>query len=165
VHLVAVLGYSGRRGDALHDVCAKRLRQAEELVDDADAVLLSGWGRRRNGAGEAELMRAAWNGGDVPLLVDDKPRSTVENAVGVATTARRLDATEVTVVTSRWHAFRAGALVRAALPGVAVRTSSPPGGPPVLLLAREAVCLLAFPYHLLRLRLQEQFHSGQTTRS
>jgi uncharacterized SAM-binding protein YcdF (DUF218 family) len=152
VHLVAVLGYSGRRGDALHDLCAARLRHAEKLVDDADAVLLSGWGRRRNGTGEAELMRAAWNGGEVQLLADDSPRSTVDNAVGVATAARRLDATEVTVVTSRWHAFRARALVRAALPGVEVRTSSPAGRAPVLVLAREAACVIALPYHLLRLR-------------
>jgi hypothetical protein len=153
VHLVAVLGYSGRRGDALHDVCATRLRHAEQLVGTADAVLLSGWGRRRNGAGEAELMRAAWNGGDVPLLVDEQPHSTAENATGVAAAARRLDATEVTVVTSRWHAFRARALVRAALPGVAVRTSSPPGPAPALLVAREAACAIALPYHLLRLRV------------
>ena len=150
MHLVAVLGYSARRDDALHDVCARRLRHAEQLVGTADAVLLSGWGRRRNGAGEAELMRAAWNGGDVPLLIDEKSQSTVENATGVAAAARQLDATEVTVVTSRWHAFRARALVRKALPGVEVRTSSPPGRPPVLLLAREAACVIALPYQLLR---------------
>jgi DUF218 domain-containing protein len=160
VHLVAVLGYSGRRDDALHDVCATRLRHAEQLVGTADAVLLSGWGRHRNGAGEAELMRAAWKGGDVPLLVDEKPHSTVENATGVAAAARHLDATEVTVVTSRWHAFRARALVRKALPGVEVRTSSPPGRPPVLLFAREAACLVALPYQLLRVRLAKEFRSG-----
>jgi DUF218 domain len=156
MHLVAVLGYSGRRGDALHDVCAARLRHAEQLVDGADAVLLSGWGRRRNGSGEAGLMRAAWNGGDVPLIEDDKARSTVENAAGVAAAARRLDATEVTVVTSRWHAFRARALVRAALPGVDVRTSSPPGRARVALAARELACVVALPVQLLRLRARRQ---------
>jgi DUF218 domain-containing protein len=154
MHLVAVLGYSGRNGDALHDVCGARLRHAEQLVGRADAVLLSGWGRRRNGAREAELMRAAWNGGDVPLLVDDKPRSTVENAVGVAAAARRLDASEVTVVTSRWHALRARTLVRAALPGVTVRSSSPDGRAPIALLARELACVAALPYQLLRLHLR-----------
>jgi DUF218 domain-containing protein len=152
MHLVAVLGYSDRRGETLHDVCAARVRHAEQLVGSADAVLLSGWGRRRNGAGESQLMRAAWNGGDVPLLADDEPRSTVENAMGVAAAARELDATEVTVVTSRWHALRAGALVRAALPGVAVRTSSPKGRAPVKLLARELVCVIALPYQQLRVR-------------
>ena len=60
----------------------------------------------------------------------------------------------VTVVTSRWHAFRARALVRAALrdPGVSVRSSSPPGRPPLALLAREAVCFAALPYQLVALR-------------
>ena len=152
MHLIAVLGYSGRRGDALHDVCAERLRQAEQLAPGADAVLLSGWGRRRNGAGEAELMRAAWNGGNVPLIADETARSTVENAIAVADTARRLDATEVTVVTSGWHAFRARALVRTALPGVLVRTSPSAGRAPAVLLAREAVCIVALPYQLLRVR-------------
>ena len=156
MHLVAVLGYSGRRGDALHAVCAERLRHAEQLVGDADAVLLSGWGRRRNGAGEAELMRTAWNGGNVPLIADDDARSTVENALGTAVTARRLDATDVTVVTSRWHAFRARALVRAALPGVSVRTPSPAGRPPVALLVREVACVGVLPYQLLRVRARRR---------
>ncbi len=97
-------------------------------------------------------MRAAWNGREVRLIADDTARSTAGNAVSVAETARRLDAAEVTVVTSRWHAFRARTLVRAALPGVSVRTSSPTGRPPVSLLARELVCVAALPYHLVRLR-------------
>jgi hypothetical protein len=150
------LGYSGRRGDALHDICAARLRHAEQLVDDADAVLLSGWGRRRNGSGEVELMRAAWDGGDVPLIADATARSTVDNAVGVAAAARRLGATEVTVVTSRWHALRARTLVRAALPGVVVRTSSPAGGASAVLLARELACVVALPYQVLRVRLRRE---------
>lgn len=156
MHLVAVLGYSGGRANGLHELCAERLRHAEQLVAaDTDAVLLSGWGRRRNVA-EAELMRAAWNGGDVRLIADETARSTAENAVSIADTARRLDATDVTVVTSRWHAFRARMLVRAALPGVAVRTSSPPGRPPVGLLARELICASALPYYLIRLRARAQ---------
>jgi hypothetical protein len=152
MRLVAVLGYSGRRSDGLHVVCSERLRHAEQLVGDGDAVLLSGWARRRNGFGEAELMRGAWNGADAPLVIDPTARNTRQNAVGVAETARRLAASEVVVVTSRWHAFRARALVRAALPGVSVLTSSPAGLPPVALLARELVCLAALPYHLIRLR-------------
>jgi uncharacterized SAM-binding protein YcdF (DUF218 family) len=154
MRLVAVLGYSGRRSDGLHAVCAERLRHAEQLVAHADAVLLSGWARRTNGADEAELMRVAWKGEDLQLVSDATARNTRENAVGVADTVRRLGANEVVVVTSRWHAFRARTLVRAALrePGVSVRTSSPPGRPPVTLLARELVCLAALPYHLIRLR-------------
>jgi hypothetical protein len=154
MRLVAVLGYSGRRSDGLHAVCSERLRHAEQLVADGDAVLLSGWARRRNGAGEAELMRGAWNGADTPLVIDAAARNTRQNAAGVAETARRLAADEVVVVTSRWHAFRARTLVRAALrrPGVSVLTSSPAGRLPVALLARELACLAALPYHLIRLR-------------
>jgi uncharacterized SAM-binding protein YcdF (DUF218 family) len=154
VRLVAVLGYSARRSDGLHAVCAARLRHAEQLADGADTVLLSGWARRRNGAGEAELMRTAWKGADVRLISDATARNTRENAARVAETARRLGASEVGVVTSRWHAFRARMLVRALLrePGVLVQASSPAGRAPVQLVARELVCLAALPFHLIGLR-------------
>jgi hypothetical protein len=142
MRLVAVLGYSRRRFDGIHDVCAERLRHAETL--DGDAVLLSG---------EADVMKPAWNGGDVPVLTDVAARNTRQNAAGIAEAARRLGASEVVVVTSRWHAFRARALVRAALPRVQVSSSSPPGRPPLALLAREIACLAMLPYQLLRLRL------------
>ena len=150
--LVAVLGYSGRRHHGLHDVCAKRLRHAEQLAAPGDTVLLSGWARHTNGTGEADLMREAWQGTDVELVADATARNTRENALGVAKAARELGADEVVVVTSGWHAPRARTLVRAALPGVSVETSSPPGRRPVALVAREAVCLAALPYHLIRIR-------------
>jgi len=156
VHLIAVFGYSERRTKALHALCAERLRQAEDIAIGNDVVLLSGRGRWRDGADEAELMRAAWNGKNVQLIKDGSARNTRGNAASVAAAARSLGATEVTVVTSRWHAFRAGALVRAALPDVAVRTSSPAGRPPVRLLLRELLCLVALPYHLLRLRARRR---------
>jgi uncharacterized SAM-binding protein YcdF (DUF218 family) len=158
VRLVAVLGYSARRSDGLHAVCAARLRHAEQLAANGDTVLLSGWARRRNGAGEAELMREAWNGSDVKVSADATARNTRENAAGVAETARRLGANEIVVVTSRWHAFRARMLVRAALtePGGLVRTSSPAGRAPVQLVARELACLAALPFHLIRLRARRR---------
>jgi uncharacterized SAM-binding protein YcdF (DUF218 family) len=141
MRLVAVLGFSGRRADDLHAVCADRLRHAEGLVREADTVLLSG---------EAELMRGVWKSGDV--LLDPHARNTRQNAKGVAAAAHRLSAQEVVVVTSTWHAFRARTLVRAALgPGVPVRSSSPPGRPPLRLLARELACLAVLPVHLLGL--------------
>jgi uncharacterized SAM-binding protein YcdF (DUF218 family) len=154
VRLVAVLGYSARRSDGLHAVCAARLRHAEQLAGGADTVLLSGWARRRNGAGEAELMRSAWKGAEVRLISETTARNTRENAARVAETARRLGASEIVVVTSRWHTFRARTLVRAALrePNVFVETSSPAGRAPVRLVAREFVCLAALPFHLIRLR-------------
>jgi uncharacterized SAM-binding protein YcdF (DUF218 family) len=141
MRLVAVFGYSRRRFDGMHDVCAERVRHAEGL--EADAVLLSG---------EAELMRAAWNGTDAAIHTDGAARNTRENALGVAEASRRLGATEVVVVTSRWHALRARTLVRSALPGVPVSSSSPPTQPPLALLAREVVCVAALPYQMLRLR-------------
>jgi len=152
MRLVAVLGYSGRRHPGLHDVCAARLRHAEQLARAGDAVLLSGWARHTNGTGEAELMREAWKGGEVELVSDATARNTRENALGVAKAARELGADEVVVVTSGWHAPRARTLVRAALPDVSVETSSPPGRRPLSLVAREAVCLAALPYHLLRIQ-------------
>ena len=143
MRLVAVLGYSRRWSDGMHDICAERLRHAESL--DADAVLLSG---------EAELMRGAWKGSGVRLIADGTARSTAGNAASIADTARRLEATDVTVVTSRWHAFRARMLVRSALSGhgIAVRSSSPHSRPPLALLGRELACLAMLPYQLLRLR-------------
>jgi uncharacterized SAM-binding protein YcdF (DUF218 family) len=163
VRLVAVLGYSARRPGGLHAVCAARLSHAEKIASVDDAVLLSGWARRRNGTGEAELMRTAWNGSDVRLITDSTARNTRENAAEVAETARRLGASEVIVVTSRWHAFRARTLVRAALDDrdVVVDTSSPGGRPPVTLLARELVCVVGLPYQLLRVRAR-RLRSGRS---
>jgi len=70
----------------------------------------------------------------------------------VARTAHRLAATDVTVVTSWWHAFRARTLIRAALPNAAITSSSPRGRAPLALLARELVCVVAVPYQVRRLR-------------
>jgi uncharacterized SAM-binding protein YcdF (DUF218 family) len=154
--LVAVLGYSARRSNGVHPVCAERLRHAEELAADGDTVLLSGWARRGHGAGEAELMREAWKGADALLVADVTARNTRENVAAVAELARRLGASEVLVVTSHWHAFRARTLLRARLrePNVLVRASSPPGRAPMRLVARELACLAALPVHLLGLRLR-----------
>ena len=142
MRLVAVLGYSGRRSRELHAVCEVRVRHAETL--DADAVLLSG---------EAELMQGVWRGGEVVL--DTRARNTRENARGVAEAARRLEADEVVIVTSAWHALRARILVRAAIgdPAVTVTSSSPPGPKPVRLLARELACLAALLLQLLDQRV------------
>jgi hypothetical protein len=145
MRLVAVLGYSGRRRGELHVICEARVRHAETL--NADAVLLSG---------EAELMQGAWRGGEVVL--DMRARNTRENARGVAEAARRLEADEVVVVTSAWHALRARKLVRAAIgdPAVTVTSSSPPGPRPVRLLARELACLAVLPLQLLVVQRTDQ---------
>jgi uncharacterized SAM-binding protein YcdF (DUF218 family) len=151
VRLVAVLGYSSRRTPGLHTLCVERLRHAEQVAAPGDRVLLSGWGRRGS-VTEAQLMRDAWQGAELELIADRTARNTRENAASIAEVARRLHVTEVTVVTSRWHAFRAARLVRAALPGVLVRTSSPAGYPHPVLALRELVCVLALPFHLIGAR-------------
>ena len=156
VRLVAVLGYSSGRADGLHDLCAARLRHAECLAGDDDVVLFSGWRAQRSSASEAGLMRAAWSGANARLIADASARNTAENARAIADTARRVAAAEVVLVTSRWHAFRARALVRAALPGVNVRTPSPGGAAPVALLARELLCFALLPFQLIRLRLRRR---------
>ncbi len=124
-----MLGYSaGGPGDELHPICVARLRHAEEIAEGARAVVLSGYARH-GGRGEAELMRAAWAGPDVPLVCDTTARSTAGNAAGIAAAARALAADQVVVVTSGWHRLRARALVRSALrgSGIAVEASSAPG--------------------------------------
>ena len=127
-------------------------------------MILSGWARRRAPAAEAELMREAWRGPELPVVVDDTARSTVGNATAVARIARDLGAGEVVVVTSRWHAPRAAALVRAALhgTGIAVKVSSPGGVHEPWLAVRELVCMTALPWQTRRLtsRLQPRSQRG-----
>ena len=135
MRLVAVLGYSGGAAE-IHEICEARVRHAEQIVQETDAVLLSG---------EADEMRGAWNGHET--LLDPHARNTRENAKAVAAAARRLKADEVVVVTSSWHAFRARMLVRAALPHTTVHSSSPQGRPPPHLLVRELACLAVLPFH------------------
>src|SRR4051794_17313455 len=136
MRLVAVLGYSGRRGDRIHAVCLARVRHAEGI--EGDAVLLSG---------EAELMRGDWRGGDV--LLDPDARNTRENARAVAAAARRLGADEGGVVTPARHAHPARPPAGAALrdPRGTVTSSSPAGRRPVRLLARELACIVVLPLH------------------
>ena len=154
MRVVAVLGYS-RSGDrSLHPICARRVEHAEQIAAGARAVVLSGWARRHASAGEAELMHEAWRRDDVPVVLDRSAQTTVGNAAAVARLARSLGACELVVVTSRWHARRARALVRAALRGSGIRVSvSSPGGRPAPLLAiRELVCTAAVPLQARRLR-------------
>ena len=154
MRVIAVLGYSRGAGSTLHPVARGRLEHAERLTDGAGAVILSGGARRRAPAGEAELMREAWRRPDIPLVLDHTARSTVDNALAVARIARELGADEVVVVTSRWHAPRAGALIRAALrgTGIAVTVASPSGVHEPWLAVRELICATALPFQTRRLR-------------
>lgn len=109
--LVAVLGYSSRRGSDLHPVCAARLAHAAGEARPTDVVLLSGW------SPETELMAGAWRGASAEMLLDSSARSTYDNAVAIARSARELGVGEIVLVTSGWHGRRAAALVRAAARG------------------------------------------------
>ena len=120
-----MLGYSTGRGSGLHPVCAARLERAAREATAGDTVLLTGWSRRRRRASEAELMAEAWSGEAHALELDSGARTTKGNARAIAAAARRLEATEVVVVTSGWHGPRAAALARRALePGTPVRLAT-----------------------------------------
>jgi len=152
--VVAVLGYSNRRSQGLHPICVARLSRAELVAPGARAVILSGWARRTKAKPEAELMRAAWAGPEVPLVSDPDARTTVQNAANVAAAARALGADELVVVTSRWHRRRAEALVRTALgdAGVRVSVEEAEGTASPALLLRELACLAALPLQRRRVR-------------
>jgi uncharacterized SAM-binding protein YcdF (DUF218 family) len=88
-------------------------------------------------------MRAAWQGPTVPLLADGDARTTMGNARAVAHAAKELDADEVVLVTSSWHARRARVLARALLPShVRIRMVTPARTRPPRLIARELLYLL-----------------------
>jgi len=150
--LVVVLGYSSRRGDGLHPICSARLAHAARLVDEADAVLLSGWSRRRGAAAEADLMRSAWNGRGAALLCDADARVTAENAANAADHARELAVGRVLVVTSWWHRLRTRVLFRALLPGIRVDVAAArtPWSPRLLL--RELAVFPLVPLQVARAR-------------
>ena len=113
--LIAVLGYSDSTTADLHPVCAARLARAVAEARADDVVLFSGWARRSASAPEADLMARMWTTPARARLVDRRARTTFGNAVGIARAARIVGADEVVLVTSRWHAWRAAVLVRAAL--------------------------------------------------
>jgi hypothetical protein len=128
--VVAVLGYSDRRGGGLHPVCAARLESALPFAEGARAIVLSGWARRRGARPEAELMKRAWRGRGADVVAEPHARTTAENAARVAAIAVRLQADELVVVTSGWHAPRARLLFLAALRGSGVRLSMVCAGEP-----------------------------------
>lgn len=152
--LVAVLGYSGASPAALHEVCAARLRRAEVEVGPDDVVLLSGRARGRGVMSEVELMAHSWPGHGRKVILDGRARTTRGNALAVARAARALGAREVVLVTSSWHARRAGTLARAALrgsgTGVTLAVTDEPGSLRVRL--RELACWGVVPLAALALR-------------
>jgi hypothetical protein len=127
--VVVVLGYSNGSRPGLHPICAARLARAGELSTADDVVVLSGWSRVSHTPAEAELMAASWTGRACEVVVDPDARTTAQNAANALDDIVRVNAREVVVVTSRWHAPRALAAFRWLLrgQGVRVRTASPAG--------------------------------------
>ena len=125
--VVVVLGYSDGGAGELHPICAARLRVAETVATADDVVVLSGWDRKHGTGSEAELMAAAWNGSSAELVVDPDATTTVGNLVNAMNDVLRVGAREVVVVTSRWHAPRAKAVMRWLVrhTGIRVRAATP----------------------------------------
>ena len=125
--VIVVLGYSDGGRDELHPIGAARLARAAEVATEDDVVVLSGWARVAGTRSEAALMAEAWVGEARELVVDPDARTTLGNAVNALNDIRRVGATEVVIVTSRWHAPRAKAAFRLLLRGrrVHVRAASP----------------------------------------
>jgi uncharacterized SAM-binding protein YcdF (DUF218 family) len=147
VRLVLVLGYSdGREGGLLHPICAARVEAAAAVASEEDTVVLTG-------RPEAELMRAAWRGRSVRLLCDTGAGVTAESARYAGRLARELGAAEVVAVTSWWHCWRTGLLLRSVLrgSGTRVRTVAAPSWTPRLLL-REVGAFALLPVQVLRAR-------------
>jgi uncharacterized SAM-binding protein YcdF (DUF218 family) len=148
--VVVVLGYSDGGRGLLHPVCAERVARAAEISTDADVVVLSGWARVPGTQSEAELMAAAWHGRARELVVDPDARTTVGNAYNALNDIRRVDAREVVVVTSRWHAPRARVAFRLLLwrRGVRVTAAFPPAAPNLRAALRELPLWLLLPAQL-----------------
>ena len=148
--LVVVLGYSDRGEGALHPICVERLAHAASIATEDDVVVLSGWARVHGTRSEAELMAAAWAGKARELVVDPDAKTTVGNATNAVDDVRRTRATEVLVVTSRWHAPRAAAAFRWRLRGCGAKVviSAPASGGGIRDWLRELPCWVILPLQL-----------------
>jgi len=125
--VIVVLGYSDGGTGTIHPVCAARVARAAEVATPDDVVVLSGWARVPGTRSEAHLMEAAWHGEAREVIVDPDAQTTVGNTRNALDDIRRVEAREVIVVTSRWHAARAKAAFRLLLRGshVHVRAAYP----------------------------------------
>lgn len=148
--VVVVLGYSDGARSELHQVCAARLAHAAEVTTPDDVVVLSGWARSPHARSEADLMRAAWRGQAVEVVVDPDARTTVENIANALNDIVRVGAQDVLVVTSSWHAPRAKTALRWLLRSTGIRVSaSAPPGRSVPAALRELPLWLLLPFQLL----------------
>lgn len=154
--VVAVLGFSAGGSGTLHPVCAARVARAGELARAEDVVVLSGWARALGSTSEAQLMSRAWSGAPARLVLDDGARHTAENAAHATQVARTLGVREVLVVTSRWHAPRAGLIFRWFLRGSGIRVRVAVARGPLALapVAREVAVWPLLPAQIARTRVR-----------
>jgi hypothetical protein len=155
--VVLVLGYSPRRPNGLHPVCAARVEHATAVVGEGDVVVLSGTD------GEVELMGGAWARAHVEPR-RDPARRTADSAVAAVRLAEEIGADEVVVVTSWWHRPRAELMVRSELRrrGVRVTGSGARGPWSAFHIAREAVCYPLVPVHLALARRRAGYRRGRS---
>ena len=144
MRVVAVCGYSDGRETGLHPICERRLRLAEREAGPDDVVLLTGWARHADATAEAELMARSWRGANRELHVESSARSTLGNVRAAAELAKRVGATEVVLVTSGWHARRAGALLRSLVGESRVVATDERGS--LASRIRELVCWAGVPF-------------------
>jgi uncharacterized SAM-binding protein YcdF (DUF218 family) len=154
--LIAVCGYSEGAGEELHEICVRRLRRAEREARADDVVLLTGWARGRSAASEAELMARSWAAPCRRVVVDPNARSTFANMAAAASVAREVEARQVVLVTSGWHAGRAAALLRGALrgSGSTVELATTDERPSLRARFRELVCWALVPLAAVAARAQ-----------
>lgn len=165
--ILAVLGYSTRRGHELHPVCAARVDRAVEEADAADAVILSGWARRSHLPTEADLMRRAWRHRGTPVVLDAHASTTAESAARMAPFARAVEARELRVVTSGWHVRRATYLFRRALRDTQIHVTAAHADdrPTIAQSAREIASWMAVPIRAGRRGGSAQDAQGQIGRA
>ena len=142
MRLVVVLGYSERRGGALHPVCAARV--ARGAAEPADVVLLSGT------PDEVSAMERVWPHRDRRVQRDSSARRTVDSTAEAVRLARELGADEVALVTSWWHRPRAQLLLRALARRRPPHVVGVPAGGPWSFrqLLRELACFGVAPLQL-----------------
>lgn len=152
--VIVVLGYSDQGEGVLHPICRERLDHAASIANEHDVVVLSGWARVPGTRSEAELMAAAWTGQAGELVVDPDAKTTVGNATNAVDDVLRTNATEVLVVTSRWHAPRSAVAFRWRLRGCGARvvTSAPQSPGKFRDWLRELPCWLLLPFQLVAKR-------------
>ena len=152
--VIVVLGYSDRGEGVLHPICVERLEHAARIATEHDVVVLSGWARVPGTRSEAELMASAWTGQARELVVDPDARTTVGNATNAVDDVLRTKATEVIVVTSRWHAPRSAVAFRWRLrgSGATVVTTVPRGPGRFRDWLRELPCWVLLPFQLVAKR-------------